>query len=184
MLTGQKGVVSLENTVTAAQLGQILGVNLRTIQRMTQEGVLTWEPDPRDKRRKCYPLAESVQAYIQREVMKAAGSERKERIAELEEKKLAAETGLKESQRDLHQLKTEIASGKYLPVEQVQDDYASFFSVFKKFVQGIPARVTTIISGYADPAVIRGLEQSLSAEFDRQLQQFVVAGEVAGHEAV
>ncbi|WP_087064443.1 hypothetical protein [Intestinibacillus massiliensis] len=170
----------MEDWIALGDLSKLLGVNIRTIQRLTQEGVLTAEPDPEDKRRKVWPTAESVQAYIGHQLARADSNQRNSRIQDLEEKKLAAETELKESQRDLHVLKTDIASGKYLPVEQVQLDYSRFFVVLKKFLLAVPNRVSGLVGGYVDPVTARALEKDIAKEINTMLTSFVIAGEAGG----
>ena len=164
--------------VSAMELAAVLGVNIRTVQRLTQEGVIEALPDPADKRKKVFDLTKAVPAFVEHKVGKAAGKERSERIANLEEQKLAAEVGLKTSQRDLHQLKTEIASGKDLPVEQIQLDYEQFFVVLKKFLTQIPTRISGMIAPHVDVVIARSLEKEVSDEIDSLLRTFVVAGEV------
>ena len=92
---------------------------------------------------------------------KAYGKSRSDKELALKEKKLKAEIALKESQGELHRLKTEIASGKYISVEEVQLDYQRFFGM---------------IGGYADPVTVRGVEKDLSKEVNTMLNAFVVAG--------
>lgn len=164
-------------TVNIGDLAAVLGVNIRTVQRLAQEGVVEARPDPQDKRRKVYDLTQAVPAYLAHQIEKSAGRERAARMQALEEEKLAAEVGLKSSQRDLHQLKTEIASGRYLPVEQVQLDYEQFFVVLKKFLMAIPARVGAQIAPYMDAVAARGLEKDLADEMGELLRTFVVAGQ-------
>lgn len=166
----------MENYIALGELAQLLNVNIRTIQRLTQENVLSAEPDSQDKRRKVYPLAESIQAYIEHRISRTDNMQRSERMQELEEKKLAAETELKESQRDLHIIKTEIATGKYLPVEQVQLDYSRFFVVLKKFLLAIPNRISGQIGSSVDPVTARAIEKDLSGEITHMLSSFVMAG--------
>lgn len=170
----------MQDYVSLNEIAVLCGVNIRTIQRLTQEGVLTAEPDPHDRRRKVWPLAGSMQAYIEHRLAQAETNRRSARMMELEEKKLEAETELKESQRDLHVIKTEIATGKYLPVEQVQLDYSRFFVVLKKFLLAIPSRVTGMIAGYVDPVTARGLEKDLTQDISALLASFVAAGRTGG----
>ena len=162
--------------VALNDLAEILGVNIRTVQRLAQEGVLEALPDPADKRRKVYELAPSVQAYLEHRLQKAESSQRSERLAQLEEKKLEAEAELKESQRDLHQLKTSIANGSYLSKEEVALDYQRFFVVFRKFALAIPPRVAGQIGGFVEPVIARGIEKDLNREITDMLRSFVVAG--------
>lgn len=95
---------------------------------------------------------------------------------ELKKKKLEADIALKESQGELHRLKTAIANGEYISVQEVQIDYDKFFVTFKKFALGLPARVVGLISGYLEPAEARKLEKELSGEVSSVLDAFVVAG--------
>ena len=105
---------------------------------------------------------------------KPSGSGNKE--AELREQKLQAEIALKESQGEMHRLKTEIASGKYIDIEEVKMDYSRFFVSFKKFALSLPSRLSGRISGHCDPMEIRSIEKDLNAEIIRLLNSFVVAG--------
>ena len=107
---------------------------------------------------------------------KAYGKSKSEKEAELREQKLQAEIALKESQGEMHRLKTEIASGKYIDIEEVKMDYSRFFVSFKKFALSLPSRLSGRISGHCDPMEIRSIEKDLNAEIIRLLNSFVVAG--------
>lgn len=89
---------------------------------------------------------------------------------------MKAEIALKESQGELHRLKTDIAAGKYISVEEVQLDYTRFFVTFKKFAMSLPSRLTGIVSGYMEPLEARRIEKSLQSEVQKLLEAFVVAG--------
>ena len=88
-----------------------------------------------------------------------------------------AEIKLKNSQYELHQLKNDIANGKYLPLADVREDYQLFFTTFKKFAQAMPARLITQVAGYVEPAEARALEKSLNIEVASMLRTFVVAAQ-------
>jgi phage terminase Nu1 subunit (DNA packaging protein) len=163
--------------IALAEIAEVLGVNIRTIQRLTQEGVLAPEPDPEDKRKKVYPLAATVQAYIANLMEKTAGRERSNRLLKLEEDKLTAEVELKQSQSEIHRMKNEIASGRYLLVEEVQMDYSRFFVILKKFLLAVPNRVSGMIAGHVDPVTARGIEKDISKDLTGMLKSFVVAGQ-------
>ena len=96
---------------------------------------------------------------------------------------MQADIALKESQGELHRLKTEIAAGQYISVEEVKLDYAKFFVVFKKFAMSIPARVTGMLSGQMEPSELRRCEKEIAAEVNRLLGAFVIAG-IVGPEDV
>ena len=95
---------------------------------------------------------------------------------ELKEQKLQAEIALKESQGEMHRLKTEIASGKYIDIEEVKMDYVRFFTSFKKFALSLPSRLTGRIIGHCDPLELRAVEKDLNSEVIRLMDGFVVAG--------
>ena len=98
-------------------------------------------------------------------------------------RKRKADVALKESQGELHRLKTEIAAGKYISIEEVKLDYAKFFVAFKKFATSLPSRIIGMLSGGIDPTEARHLEKELASEVNRLLGAFVVAG-VVGPEDV
>jgi phage terminase Nu1 subunit (DNA packaging protein) len=163
--------------VTMARFAEITGVNLRTIQRLSQENVLTTVEDSADKRKRLLPLADNVQAYIEHRMQQAAGQERSRQRADLEDKKLRAEVSLKETESELKRMRHDINSGKYLLVEEVQLDYSRFFVILKKFLLAIPNRVSGMIAGHVDPVTARGLERDLSKDITGMLKSFVVAGQ-------
>lgn len=59
---------------------------------------------------------------------------------------MRADVALKESQGELHRLKTDIAAGKYIAIEEVKIDYQKFFVAFKKFAISLPSRLIGMIS--------------------------------------
>ena len=155
-------------------IAQLFGVTVRRIQQLTQEGVLP-TTETADGRR--YDLVPTIQSYVQYLSDKAYGKNRSEKELELKEQKMKAEIALKESQGELHQLKTAIAAGKYIAVEEVTMEYQSFFLQFKKFAKGIAPRLVDAISGLVDldPLRARQLEKTVGAEVDSQLSSFVIS---------
>ncbi len=156
----------------------------RRIEQLTQDGVLDAvlvKINGREVRR--YDLATTIQKYINYLSGKAYGKARSVKEAELKEQKLEAEIALKESQGELHRLKTQIAAGDYISVEEVRLDYAKFFLVFKKFAMSIPARVGGLLSGLLEPLEARRIEKEISGEIVSLLESFAVAGVVEPKEA-
>lgn len=82
----------------------------------------------------------TIQSYVKYLSDKAYGKNRSEKENELREQKMRAEIALKESQGELHRLRTDIAAGKYISVEEVILDYTRFFVTFKNFAMAIPAQ--------------------------------------------
>lgn len=161
-------------------IAQLFGVSVRRIQQLTQDGVISTTKiieDGRTVRR--YDLVPTIQNHIKYLSEKAYGRQgRTDKEIELREQKMEADIALKESQGELHRLKTEIAAGKYISVEEVKMDYSKFFVVFKKFAVSIPARVVGMLSGQLQPTEARKIEKELADEVNRLLGAFVIAGVV------
>lgn len=68
----------------------------------------------------------TIQAYTKYLADKAYGREQINTEAELKEQKLKAEIALKESQGELHWLRTAIAAGEYISIEEARADYTKF----------------------------------------------------------
>ncbi len=160
----------------AKVIAQLFSVSVRRIQQLTQEGIIETVKTADGRR---YELVPTIQKYVAYLSDKAYNKPHSDRELQLREQKLKAEVALKESQSELHQLKTAITAGKYIPVEEVQVDYSKFFVIFKKFATAIPSRVAGIAQTVVDPVIARSLEKDLTHEVNAMLQSFVVAGEVA-----
>lgn len=159
-------------------IAQLFGVSVRRIQQLTQEGVIKTTKvleDGRTVRR--YDLVPTIQSYVKYLSEKAYGKAgRSEKEMELREKKMEADAALKESQSELHRLKTEIAAGRYISIEEVKMDYAKFFVVFKKFAMALPSRIIGMIAGALEPVEARRVEKEIAQEINRLLGAFVIAG--------
>lgn len=154
-------------------IASLFGVSVRRVQQLTQEGIISTTKTAEGNR---YDLAPTIQKYIKYLSDKAYGKSRNEKEMELREQKLQAEIALKESQGEMHRLKTEIASGKYIDIEEVKMDYSRFFVAFKKFALSLPSRLSGRISSYLDPMEVRAIEKDLNEEIIHLLDSFVVAG--------
>lgn len=154
-------------------IASLFGVSVRRVQQLTQEGIISTTKTSEGNR---YELAPTIQKYIQYLSEKAYGKSKSEKEMELREQKMQAEIALKESQGEMHRLKTEIASGRYIDIEEVKMDYSRFFISFKKFALSLPSRLSGRISGHCDPMEIRAIEKDLNAEIVRLMESFVVAG--------
>ena len=154
-------------------IAKLFNLTVRRIQQLTQEGVLPTVETPEGRR---YDLVPTIQRYVQYLSDKAYGKNRSEKELELKEQKLSAEISLKESQAELHRLKMDIASGRYISVEEVTVDYEKFFLTFKKFALALPARLTDMVSANMDPLEARRTEREIQGEVNQLLTAFVVAG--------
>ena len=148
-------------------IAQLFGVSVRRIQQLTQDGVIsTTEIIEDGRRQRRYDLVPTIQKY----------PGRTEKELELREQKMQADIALRESQGELHRLKTSIAAGDYISIEEVKLDYAKFFVVFKKFAMSLRARVCGMVSGQLEPIEVRRIEKEISSEISSYLASFVVAG--------
>lgn len=159
--------------VNSATLAQLLGVTTRTIQRLTSDGILTSISKNRSLK---YNLCDSVQAYVAFIRSGEKGKDQQDLEAKLKKQKLEAEIALKESQGELHEMKTRLFEGSIIEVETVQDDYVEFFKVLKSTINAIPGRVAGMLADYADPVTVRKAEKDISDELNRTMETFVAAG--------
>lgn len=166
-------------------IAQLFGVSVRRIQQLTQDSALKTTKIIEDERTvRRYDLVPTIQSYIKYLSDKAYGKAgRSEKEMELREKKMEADAMLKESQSELHRIKTEIAAGRYISIEEVKMDYSKFFVVFKKFAMALPSRIIGMISGALEPTESRRVEKEISEEINRLLGAFVIAGIVGPEDA-
>lgn len=159
------------------EVAQLFDLSVRRVGQLTQEGILSQvETKENGKKVRRYDLLPTIHAYLGNLQDRAAGRNHSASEEGLKRKKLEAEIALKESQGELHQLRTAIASGEYVSVEEVRIDYSRFFVTFKKFATNLPARLIGMVAGQLDPADARRLEADLSKEIAGLLEAFVVAG--------
>lgn len=156
-------------------IANLFGVSVRRIQQITQEGIISTVQTSHGRR---YELAPTIQKYIKYLSDKAYGKSKSETEAKLKEQKLRAEVALKESQGELHRLRTEIAAGNYISVEEVKVDYSRFFISFKKFAMSLPSKLAGRLTGFVDPVEVRQLENELQKEVTKLLKSFVVSATI------
>lgn len=166
-------VVKKEDTkdyVTKDTVARLFGLTSRRIEQLVQDGIIE---RVQIKGRVRFELEATVQKYVKYLADKAYGRERTDIELTLKEQKLRAEVALKESQGELHRLRTEIAAGKYISVEEVKADYSRFFVVFKNFALSIPGKMAGRLSGSVDPVEAREIENELQKEIKGLLNNFV-----------
>ena len=160
-------------------ISQMIGKTVRRIQQLTQEGILETEVPPGGGARK-YKTCETIQKYIEYVEKKAKETGENSRAAELALKKLEAEVELKESQGQMHRLKTAIAEGRYLAADHATEELTDFMASFKKFALNIPQRMAGTMTGYVDAATVRTMEKSMRKELESLLSAFADAAIVEG----
>lgn len=150
---------------------RLFGLTGRRIEQLVADGVIERVKLKSGEVR--FETATTIQKYIKYLSDKAYGRERSDKEAELKEQKLRADVALKESQGELHRLRTEIAQGNYISVEEVKADYNRFFIVFKNFALSIPGKMAGRLSGFVDPVEVREIENELQKEVKKLLSDFV-----------
>ena len=172
-----------ENTSNSIDLGYcrveviawLFEVSVRRVQQLTQEGIIETVKTSEGRR---YEVAPTIQRYNKYLADKAYGRDKTEKEDKLKEQKLRAEIALKESQGELHRLRTEIAAGNYISVEEVKIDYSRFFISFKKFALSLPSKLAGRLAGFVDPVEVRQLEKELQNEVTKLLKSFVVCANI------
>ena len=168
-------------------IAEVFNVSVRRVEQLTQEGIIKAEKiqvngkgKNKNKTRTMtmYKTLPTIIEYIKYLQNQLKGKNITDRESQLKEQKLEAEIALKESQGELHRLKTDIAAGKYIYVEEVKADYNNFFTILKKFILGIPGKIAGRLNGFIDPVEVRVIEADIDKELKKMLTDFVVAGTV------
>ncbi len=168
-------------------IAEVFGVSVRRVEQLRQDGVIKSDKIQVNGKGKnkgktrtmtMFKTLPTIIAYIRFLQNQLKGKNITDRETQLKEQKLEAEIALKESQGELHRLKTDIAAGKYISVEEVKLDYNRFFTILKKFILGIPSKVAGRLNGCIDSAEARVIERDIDKELKKMLTDFVVAGTV------
>ena len=155
-------------------IAKLFNLSVRRIQQLTQDGILPTVETPSGRR---YDLVPTIQRYIEYLKDKANGKSGSEAESELKRQKLEKEIELKELQSEYRAIQNAIASGKYIGVEAVEDDYRRFFIVVKKFLLSVPSKLSARLTSVCDdPAALRAVEAELTRDMITLLNNFVVAG--------
>ena len=165
----------------ADAIGELVGRSGRTIQSLARRGVLETEAPPGWKAKK-YPTCKTIQRYIAH--VKQEAEEKAGCASDLEElglKKLRAEVELKESQGELHRLKTAIAAGKYVDTENAGRELAEFLRSFRQFALDMPVRAVRSIPGQVDVVTAKAMERAMRTEMEAMLNTFADAVLELGH---
>ena len=162
----------LKEYVSATTLARLFGLTTSRINQLAEEKVID-RIEKEEGRGYIYETVPTIKKYIQFLSDRSRGRDRTNKELELKEQKLRAEVALKESQGELHRLRTEIAQGNYVSVEEVKADYSRFFIVFKNFALSIPGKMAGRLSGFVEPVEVREIENELQKEVNGLLSDFV-----------
>lgn len=163
------------------QLCQICGISRTSGERRVKDGTFVSSMNVGRGNKALYPLKENVLKYYAYKEEQLRAELQTDDVDELKAQKLKAEIGLKQSQGELHQLKTAHAQGQYIAKEDVVLDLERFFVQLKKFLQALPSRIGGTVAGYVEPVIERGIERDIQTEVNSMLQAFCDASEPYKH---
>ena len=141
-------------------IAQLFGVSVRRIQQLTQEGIIsTTEVIEDGRKQRRYDLVPTIQKYVKYLSDKAYGKQyRTEKEMELREQKMQADIALKESQGELHRLKTSIAAGDYISIEEVRLEPLEEKKKKKEISSEISSLLNSfVIAGIVEPKDAKGI---------------------------
>ncbi len=161
--------------LTKDELAQLIGSSSRTVERLVADGTITQIKKGRAVK---FETVAVIKQYIQHLTDKANGKKEKDATKELTVQKLKAEIALKESQGELHRLRTDIASGKYIPLEEIKIEYSRMMVQLRNYILGIPNRITGRLSGRLKPVEVREVEKEVQEITTTMLRGFVQSAEV------
>ena len=103
-------------------------------------------------------------------------SEEQAKETSLNQKKLTAETRLKEQKADEAEFKNAIARGEYIPKEEITAELKRFFVVLKRSMLGYSRRIATELSAYVDSITARRIEKMVTELTLDALEQISIDG--------
>lgn len=154
--------------LTKDELCQLIGLSSRRVEQLMFDKTIEKSAGKTVK----FETVSTLQRYIKYLTDRANGRKSEAR-AELEVQKLKAEIALKESQGELHRLRTDIQSGKYIPCEDVKMDFSRQMVVVRNFVMSIPDRIAGQLSGRLKPVEVSELEKALQEDIKAMLRSFL-----------
>lgn len=176
-----------QNLVRVEIIAQLFGVTVRRVQQLTQESIISTVAAKDDKGRatRKYDLLPTVQRYISYLSEKAYGKNKMtDKESELKEQTMKATLKIKELEAQLKDVNLKIKDGRYIPRDDVIADYIEFFTVFKKFTAGLPAKITSMLSGLIKPLELRRIRKEVAQEITQQLTSFVISGVIENNKPV
>ena len=170
-----------ERLLGVTELASVLGLTAKAIDRLAADGIFfPVLEDWKGRKVRKYPLGKTVKAYLayREDYVKkqnSGGDAAIEELVALKTQKLRADIRWKDAQGELQEIKTAISKGDYIPVQEIEAEYVTFFVALKTFLLGIPSRVAGNISGDVSPERARILEHELGEDIKAQMRAFILA---------
>lgn len=132
MATEKTPKITVDTLVSTTELAAVIGVSVRRVQQLSQDGVIIAASDLRGK----YPLADSVQRYITF-IMKDKGKE----PSVLETEKLQSDVAFRKARATKATLEAQELAGKMHRSEDVQAMTEELLYAVRNGLQALPGRL-------------------------------------------
>lgn len=157
-------------TVSAQTVARVLGLTVRRIQQLTQDGVLQTQPEGK---RRVYDLPAAVQAYLQYSISREAGKDAG--AAAVERRRALAEAEIKEAKAEIATIELKELMGKMHRGEDVEALTTDMIYSIRAMLLAMPGRLAVDLAATTKPAevsdkikgeVYNVLEQITNYEYD------------------
>lgn len=132
--------------IPSKEVADIIGKDIRTVQNLTKEGVLTCEKDGRKNLYNLYTVIKEYCCYV-------AKLNRKQ-FSSLEEEKAFEDIRIKRAKAELAELEMQELKGNLHAAEDVEDMTTDLVMVVRSSILSLPGRVATELAEMDDAAEI------------------------------
>lgn len=154
--------------MTTTALSEVLGI--------TQQTLSLWESQGCPKESRGWWSLKDVLTWKGLITPSGVKNEEQAKETSLNQKKLAAETKLKEQKADEAEYKNAIVRGEYIRKEDITAELQRFFIVLKRSMLGYSRRIATELSAFVDPSEARRMEKMVSELTIDALEQISIDG--------
>ena len=138
-------VDKLENYIPSCEVADIIGRDVRTVQKLTKDGTLTCE---KKKNKNLYNLYTVVREYC--DYVAKLG---KKKISSVEEEKALEEVRIKRAKAELAELEMQELKGKLHAAEDVEQMTSDLVMVIRSSFMALPGRVAVELAAADFPAL-------------------------------
>ena len=136
-------------TVSAQTVARVLGLTVRRIQQLTQDGVLQTQPEGK---RRVYDLPAAVQAYLQYSISREAGKDAG--AAAVERRRALAEAEIKEAKAEIATIELKELMGKMHRSEDVEALTTDMIYSIRAMLLAMPGRLAVDLAAATKPTEV------------------------------
>lgn len=136
-------------TASAQTVARVLGLTVRRIQQLTQDGVLQTQPEGK---RRVYDLPAAVQAYLQYSISREAGKDAG--AAAVERRRALAEAEIKEAKAEIATIELKELMGKMHRSEDVEALTTDMIYSIRAMLLAMPGRLAVDLAATTKPAEV------------------------------